>query len=168
MLLVHGIYRFWQKRVAFRNDYCLSCAQPRRSVQIRSFNVLHIFWIPLIPLGFWKPWYCTACGTDPHSGGTRRSFKWLALPVLLFLAAAFWANPIDREIEIVQWAFRIGAPIGAILTLRYLLRTPDAPTLSMKLAIVSPAADTVCPFCGTTLMSLATECSCPACGVIRL
>jgi len=52
MLIINGIYRFRPKHVAFPNDYCLSCSQPRRSVQIRTFDTLHIFWIPILPLGF--------------------------------------------------------------------------------------------------------------------
>lgn len=36
VLIIHGMYRFRPKRIAFRNDYCLSCAQLQRSVQIRT------------------------------------------------------------------------------------------------------------------------------------
>ncbi len=51
MLLVYGIYNFRPKRTAFRNDYCLFCARPRRSEEIRSFDVCHLFWIPFASAG---------------------------------------------------------------------------------------------------------------------
>ena len=52
MLLVNGLYHFRPTRVAFRNDFCMSCHLPRRSVQIRTFDVWHLFRIPILPLGF--------------------------------------------------------------------------------------------------------------------
>ena len=54
MLVIHGVYRWGRKLVAYRNDYCLSCAAPRLAFQHRTFDVLHAFWIPLIPIGLWK------------------------------------------------------------------------------------------------------------------
>ncbi len=168
MIVLHGIYKFWRKRVAFRNDYCLSCAQPRRAVQIRSFNVWHLFWVPLLPLGFSKPWLCATCGNDPHYGGTSRIFKWLGLFVLLFFGVFGWAAPSEPDAAVMLWIFRIGGPIGAILTLWHLIHTRASPTLAMQLAAIPPAADTVCPFCGTGLLVLGTQCCCPACGVARV
>ena len=51
MFVIHGAYHFWPKRVAFRNDYCFTCGQACRAVAIRTFDVGHIFWIPILPVG---------------------------------------------------------------------------------------------------------------------
>jgi hypothetical protein len=169
MIIVHGIYHFRRKRIAFRNDHCLSCRQALRSVQMRSFDALHIFWIPFLPLGFWKRWLCTVCGQQPHvAPGTRRSFKWAGLFVLLFFSAVFWAMPVEPDFVVGSWIFRIGGPIGAILVFAHLLRTPKDPSLTQILATIPPASDTVCPFCRTPLLVAASGCSCPACGIVRL
>lgn len=168
MLVVYGVYRWKPKRLAFRNDFCLRCGVPRRAVQIRTFNVGHIYWIPLIPAGFWKNWLCTECGRDPHvRPGTSRTFKWIGLFILLLLSVLFWAMPLDPEITVMAWIIRIAAPIGAALTLWHLLRTKKEPSLASRLAAISPASDTTCPFCGAQLLILASQCSCPACGVVR-
>lgn len=168
MFVIHGVYRFRPKRMAFRNDYCLSCAQPRRSIQIRTFDAWHIFWIPLLPLGFHKRWFCTACNRLPHvHPGTRRGFKWAGLLALLLLTVMFWGQALTPDILAFGWIMRVAAPIGAILTLQHLLRTPKDPELQEKLALIPPASDTVCPFCGTALLMLSSQCSCPACGVVR-
>lgn len=168
MHIVHGMYQFRPKRMAFRNDYCLSCAQPCRSVQVRTFDAWHIFWIPLVPLGFHKRWHCTTCGRLPHvHPGTRRGFKWVGLVVLLIFAAAFWAMPVEPDMLIFTWMVRVGAPIGAVLTLVHLLRTPKDASLQEKLAEIPAASDTVCPFCGAALLVLSSQCSCPVCGVVR-
>ena len=170
MLMVHGIYHFGPKRIAFRNDYCLSCAQPRRSLQISMFDVGHIFWIPLLPLGFHKRWYCSVCNKRPHvHPGTRRGFKWAGLVVLFVLALAGWAVHPSADDRYLVWALRVAAPAGAILTLIHLLRTPRDLSLQKQLGEVPPARDTLCPFCGTALLILSNSPSyCPTCGVQRL
>jgi hypothetical protein len=168
VLILHGVYYFRQKRVAFRNDYCLSCGQPRRSMQIRSFNAWHIFWIPVLPLGFHKRWLCTVCGRDPHVyPGTRRAFKWAGLFVILIAGAAFWTMPLTPDVLVLGWVIRLAAPVGAVLTLRHLLRTPKDTSLQEKLAAIPPASDTTCPFCNSNLLVLSSQSSCPTCGVLR-
>ncbi len=168
MFITYGTYHFRPKRLAFRNDYCLSCGEARRSVQMRTFDVGHIFWIPLLPVGFWKRWICTACGHQPHiSPKTRRSFKWAGLLVLLFLSAIFWAEPVTPDFVAGSWIFRIGASLGAILLFAHLIRTPKDPSMKERLATIHPATETVCPFCGTQLLMLGSRFSCPVCGVVR-
>ena len=48
MFIVSGAYHFWPKRVAFRDDYCLTCQAPRRSIAVRTFDVGYIYWIPFL------------------------------------------------------------------------------------------------------------------------
>lgn len=154
--------------MAFRNDYCLACGEARRAVQVRTFDVGHIYWIPILPAGFWKHWQCTVCGRDPRvNTKTRRGFKWAGLFILLLFSAAFWAMPVMPDFVAGTWIFRIAAPLGAILTVAHLLGTRNEPSLKARLASIQPAADTVCPFCGTPLLMLASGCSCPVCGVVR-
>jgi hypothetical protein len=170
MLIVHGIYRFRPKRLAFRNDFCRTCQVPRRAEQWRTFDAWHIFWIPLIPLGFWKRWLCAGCGKQPHiATGTRRPFKWIGFAILILFSPLFWFMPPDPEFPVaVLWLLRIASPVGAVLLLAHLLRTAKDPTFKEQLAGVPPANDTVCPFCGTQLLMMASQTSCPRCYVVRL
>ncbi len=46
-------------------------------------------------------------------------------------------------------------------------RDAAQPTLKARLETIQPATDTVCPFCGAQLLVLGSQCSCPACGVVR-
>jgi len=168
VLIVYGVYRWQPKRVAFRNDYCFTCGAPRRAVLLRTFNVGHIFWIPILPVGLWKRWLCTICGHEPHvSIKTRRGFKWAGLFVLLIFSVALWGMPVDPDSVAIFWIIRFAAPLGAVLTLVHLFRTKKEPTLESRLAAIQPAADTACPFCGAQLLILASQCSCPVCGVVR-
>jgi hypothetical protein len=168
MLLIHGAYHFWPKRVAFRNDYCVSCKAPRRAVAVRTFDVGHIFWIPILPVGFWRHWQCSTCGRKPHAGPKSfRLLKWIALSSLIVASVAFWAFPVESNpgSNFISWLFRVGAPIGATLLLINLL---SPRSLREKLATVAAAADAVCPFCATPLVvGTGTRWSCPGCGVVR-
>jgi hypothetical protein len=167
MLIVYGMYRFRQRPTAFRNDYCLSCDDARRSIQIRSFNVIHVFWVPLLPLGVWKRWVCTVCSNNPHAATkTRRPFLWIGLAALLALTLVFWMEPAEPDEVLLFWFVRIALPLGALLLLLYLLRTPKDPSLSDKLATVEAATDTACPFCGSQLL-IGTQTSCPSCSALR-
>ncbi len=167
MLIVTGAYHWWPKTVGFRNDFCLSCGAERRSVRIRTFDAGHIFWVPVLPVGFWKHWYCAACGNDPHvSPRTRPFFKWVGLLILIGLSIGFWMDPVTPDSVAVSWAFRIGAPVCAILLLLHLLKTPKEPSLKSRLAAIASASDTLCPFCSTPMMS-GDRWSCPSCGVVR-
>ena len=166
MVIVHGLYRFKPKLVGFRNDYCLTCNTVKRAVAVRTFMVIHLFWIPLIPLGFWKEWECSECENHPHAyPGTRRSFKWAGVVALVIMSGVLWMMPPDPEFSAPWlWAFRIGTSVGALLVLRNLLTTP--PDVRLKSELVFPATEMECPFCGMPLV-VAERYYCPGCGAVR-
>jgi hypothetical protein len=167
MFIVTGAYHWWPKPVGFRNDFCLTCNAERRSVRIRTFDAGHIFWIPVLPVGFWKHWNCVVCGRDPHTSPRTRPFlKWVGFVILILFAILSWTEPVTPGDEAVSWAFRIGAPLGAILLMAHLLSTPKEPSLKERLAAIRPAADTVCPFCSSPMIG-GLRWSCPACGAVR-
>jgi hypothetical protein len=169
MFTFRGAYHLWPKRVGFRNDYCLRCRDQRRSVAVRTFDIGHILWIPLIPVGFWRHWRCCECGYEPHtSPKMRRRLLWRGFYILIVLSIVFWIVPADSDFAVGAWICRIGGPLMAMVFGVQLLRLFRRPSLRQGLAKVEPAADTVCPFCSTPLVTgFGTRWSCPACGVVR-
>lgn len=169
MLIIHGAYHFWPKRVAFRDDYCVRCRAPRRAIAVRTFEVGHIFWIPMLPVGYWRHWTCTVCGHDPHKRRrTRRSFLWAGWLCLVAVSVILWGVPSDSDLGASGWILRMAAPLAAILLFIFLLRTPGDASLRERLAALPATADVVCPFCSAPLVSGTGErWSCPACNVVR-
>ena len=80
MITITGRYRFFPKPVAFRNDFCLRCDEQTIALSERTFDVLHFFWIPILPVGLWRRWFCSQCGYKPsHPPRTpevRRRLGW--------------------------------------------------------------------------------------------
>ncbi len=167
MLIIHGTYHFFARKTGFRNDYCLSCNAKTRSFRVRTFDVLHLFWIPLLPLDFWSRWFCGTCGKRPHSNvRTRRSFKVAGLVLLVALAVIFWSLPVDPGKAVGFWFCRLASPLGIVATFIHLRNAKRGPNLKEFLAAVEPANDFVCPICGTPLVASGIW-TCPRCGIQR-
>jgi hypothetical protein len=153
-MLIHGTYHWQPTRIAFRADYCRSCQGSRLSVLIRTIDVLHIFWIPILPLGMWSRWFCTSCGQRPHqSTRTRRGFKVAGAIALALYSAVFWMSRPDADDRIV-WLLRIVFPLLTFLLIASALRQPLEPDLQAQLAGVAEFQGWICPLCGGELIKV--------------
>lgn len=170
MVIVHGRY-FWRRRiVAYRNDFCLSCNMERVAWQHRTFDVLHVFWVPILPLGFWKRWHCDACGRDPHSNpGTRKGFKWAGVAVLALISLSGWVVSSTEQPDDIAfiWAMRLGGPIATIWAAWATLKSGADIDLADTLRRVQPISDTNCPLCRVSLYQSGAGWQCPKCGIRR-
>jgi hypothetical protein len=169
MLLIHGTYHWFPRRKAFRNDFCMACAEPRRAVLISTLDVLHIFWLPVIPLGRWRRWKCSQCGNPPHhSVKTRRGFKIAGALLLLVGGVIVWTVP-DLPDEPGVWLARYGLPLASVVTVVHIAMSgPAEPGYRARKRTIEPANDKDCPFCGTALFCAPPDCFCPNCETWRL
>lgn len=170
MLVIHGTCHWGRRIVAYRNDYCLACAGPRLAFLHRTFDVLHVFFIPVLPLGFWQRWLCGACGSNPHRRPTTaRPLKWIGIALLVVGAIVFWTTPPggrDDDAAMV-WTFRIGLPVAAAFAIRHTLRARPPERLAGKLRGIAPNREGTCPRCGTTLTVASPWYRCGGCGLER-
>lgn len=125
MLLIHGIYRFCRRRIGCRRDYCNACEQEHLAEQWQSFNVLHLYWVPVLPLGLWDRWECAQCHRDPR--GRYHTASWvmyLALALCgLLLLCSFLANVqgLNAKDQLSLWAGR-GIVLGIFLIILWSMR----------------------------------------------
>ena len=173
VLVIHGTYHWQRRLLAFRNDYCLTCGQPRLAYLHRTFDVLHVFFVPILPLGFWKRWRCAACGENPHARvATARSLKWVGIVLLLLFTVVFWTVTPGRtggkdDDPAMIWTFRFGFPVAAAFAIRHTLRAKPPERLAEKLRTIVPNRDSTCPRCATTLTVASPWYRCGRCGLER-
>jgi hypothetical protein len=160
------VHSLLKKVVAYRNDFCLTCNAPRIAIQTRSLKAIHIYSVPLVPLGFWREWHCQVCDQDPHrKPGTMPSRKWAAVLGLAMLAGVAWFD--DEHNDAAIWTLRAVTSIAAIALAAYTIRNPPGAALREKLQQVTPADENICALCRGVLVR-GEQSRCSQCGVERL
>ena len=167
MVIIFGTYRFFRRIVGFRNDFCLNCARPQVALQLRAFWCFSLFWIPVLPLGFWKTWHCSVCEVDPHARTriSSRLIRWAVVALLLIFALAMWMDPIDPEAQGVSWALRMILPLAIVAAIRWAIVVKPEPRLREELARLLPFTSSTCPVCGGELLRGSTT-MCGKCDAI--
>ena len=171
MIVLYGIRKWKSKVVAYRNDFCLSCEEPRRAHQIRSIKALHLFFIPVLPLYLWWHWECSECGQPPHRDPQPRSRRRIPKFLSLFsgmFALVVWVSPGSEtgNSPAANWALRIVLTIAFAVSLWYMLKPTSNVRLSEKLKEVQPDEGNFCPLCQAPLI-LGDGWRCSGCGAER-
>lgn len=166
MIVVFGTYKFARKPVAYRADYCRSCASERMTFAMRSFDAFHVFWIPVLPLGFWTRWYCGECQAHPHETvGIHRWVRWTVAAFFLVLALVFWAAALTNQSPdgTDTW---IGATVTTILFLLTLAWAKKGKVENYKAARsqVQSFDGKACPLCGGHVIKALEAEQCQQCG----
>jgi hypothetical protein len=164
MFIVHGVYRFAPKLVAYRNDWCNQCDKPVLAQQWRCFYVGHLFWIPVLPLGFHKNWRCQGCTNNPrrrHRISTGVVVAGLLVFSLMF--AIGLAGPYHGEGAHEFWALRV--VFGGLTAVFGLLLKSRLTTVPRE-RNVEPLRNDRCLVCGGRMTDY-PQWHCADCGVIR-
>jgi hypothetical protein len=161
-----GVYRLRPAVVAFRNDVCLTCGIARRSLQVRTFNILDLHGVPLIPVGFWKRWLCTSCGSRPeYNPQSRRKFALTLAALAAAFGAIFWGLPVEPDQAATWLLIRYLSPVVLVAALVWSVVAEGTPSTTERLSGVAVSRETTCPFCEIGLSP--TEWRCPSCRIQR-
>ena len=160
MLVVFGTYSFAKKPVAYRADYCRSCEGERMTFAIRSFDAFQVFWIPVLPLGFWTRWYCGQCQAHPHEAvGVSRWVRWFVGAFFLFLAVICWGAALTTEgtAGTDMWIGVAVTTIAALLSLAW-AKKGKVDSYKVLRAQVRAFDGATCPLCdGRVVRALDAE-----------
>jgi hypothetical protein len=159
MIVVWGVHRFSRKVAGYRNDFCLNCRQNQVAEWWRSFNVGHLYWIPLIPLGTRYEWSCSVCGIDPHARvESSKGFKIFVAGFFVLLTLASLTAAVVASGNLAPDFFKpseagsvwIAAVVGAVLsaaTIFWATRTGGPTDLSEQLQRVPRLSSEQCHYC---------------------
>ena len=165
MLLIHGAYHFGKKKVGARKDFCGACERESLSELWRSFDCLHLFWIPLLPMGRHERWACTLCNQDPRKRTkTRKGFKIAGLFVIAFVLIATFAADVDPKEAATIWAVRVAFALGFLGLLYSVLKKPPLVPEDERRQRVTPLSWTTCLYCRGPL-STEPNLHCPTCQI---
>jgi hypothetical protein len=162
-MLIFGHYKFFPKRTAYRADWCNACQNEGVSHQTRHLYVGHLFWIPLLPLGWYNTWRCADCQRNPRTRVTTSPVSYVGgIVSLILLASLFLSGELSLD-PTKQWLLVAACGLGLTTMLVGLLirlknPPPDHP--------VSPLQNTSCLICHQPLPG-GEKPQCFDCGAIR-
>ena len=172
MIVLYGIRTWKRKVVAYRNDFCLACEEPRRALRIRSIKALHLFFIPVLPIYLWWHWECSECGRPPHLVPRAEiNRKKIKKPLTVIFGVCALVLLISSPSETgnsptATWILRILFTILFTISLWYTLKPASSTSLAEKLTGIKPDQDNFCPLCKAPLIP-GSEWRCSGCGVLR-
>jgi hypothetical protein len=151
--MVHGTYKFGYKRVACRNAYCVTCGKPRFAECFRSWLFMHVLFIPVLPLGTLKRWFCSVCRNEVEAGRPQRPFILLAgvvtCCVMVLVGVMMWLNGVGRDFS-VGFIFIWGVLAVTFATQRKKQAYRD---YIASVVNVEPLGRDQCPYCHSPLFA---------------
>jgi hypothetical protein len=164
MILLHGRYHFGLRKIGVRMDFCNSCERQSLTELWRSFDWIHIFWIPLLPLGSRDRWLCTLCHKEPRARyKTGKPVKIAGLFVTAVFFAAMFAGDKPDEVAFI-WGARTFFALAFLGLLYSVLKREPAVTEDERRKAVVPLSVHTCPYCQSPLTSV-PNLHCPRCQV---
>lgn len=163
MFITAGRYQYCRRTVAYRSDYCLACDDNTVSEQQRTFDVFHVYFFPVLPLGFRRHWYCVRCRQNPHARvKTSQGIKILGLCLFSLFAIISWIIPNDKpEDEEAMWGLRIGSTclVALFVGLIWFHKPGSEQTLTERHDAIPRFAPSQCLACGEPLADNSPTCA---------
>jgi hypothetical protein len=150
-MFVHGLYHLRERRAACRNDHCMTCGAARFFLGMRSIRFYHVFFIPLLPVGWRMRYLCTICGADRKA---RRPSHPLVLWFGVFaggvIAFVGLMMLLSGEEVFASWMiFGIGAVFFAVIG--FMVRRSEHREFMAAVKSVEPLPCDSCPLCHQVL-----------------
>jgi hypothetical protein len=164
--MIHvGIYYFGSKRVACRNDYCTVCREPTLGEGRRSIVVLHLFFVPLLPLGMKTRWFCIACRQETDA--KRPSRKGILIAGMGFggLMALVGVTGMTEGHELLPGLGLVGFGLGLMALLGWMIRSRSFAEYKEWKRMIPPLGTAACPYCEQPVTTVGKTVRCPACDV---
>ncbi len=126
MFVIYGWYKWGRKFVGYKKDLCHRCKIKTIWHRMRFFPVVHIFWVPLIPLGMYKEWICDQCRQSPKTSFSMVGVIALGVAGAVFsfislfaLSAGFKGDRESLQIGAIMFCISLVFWGGMILAVRH-------------------------------------------------
>ena len=136
---IRGTYYWGQKLSACRISHCYHCRRPTIFDGIRAFTVGHLFWIPLIPIGFRTRWFCNHCKKPPNDPTGNLAMAFIFGGLVFYFGCIFIYY---KEFKPGLVSILIGASIPTLVHF-----------FGPKKVKVQPYTFQACPYCKSPLLT---------------
>ena len=167
--MIHGHYYFGRKRVACRNAYCTVCKGPRFTEGFRSLVVLHVGFVPLLPIAIKTRWFCSTCHRETNARLPSRPF--ILVAGVFFGIVLFLIGLLIQRVPEQKGAEHPGVGVGCSAvgllmagSLVWVLRRQDYKGFVAATHSVVPLGERYCPYCKLPFTPLQPR-YCPSCKV---
>ena len=170
-MIIFGLYTFSPRVIAFRRDYCRRCSSPSISYAQRTFDAGHLFWIPLLPLGFRTRWFCRTCNHKPHEPPTSpRRTRLLVAAFVFLISSILWLSALNTEVitpgelpnDTYLLPVAVLSSVAFILSIWWLWNASDD-KFSGVLGSIKPYDAASCPLCSGKLATSFEGLTCEQC-----
>lgn len=159
MIFILGKYHWQPQILGYRNDYCLTCDGQQVCVLRKTNDFIHVYYVPVFPVGRSTHWHCLECDTHPHQRVTTgRGTKLVAAFLAWVIAAIFWGLPAAQADQFTFMCIAFGATIVGLLSWRSWLNHKPTPTLPERLKEVPVLTPEFCLNCDAELFPLTDTC----------
>lgn len=166
MILIHGTYRLFPTLVAYREGQCNHCERVTHADRFKAWYFLHLYWIPVLPLGRHAFWSCAGCRKDPRER-VKESVTMLVLGIVAFSVffLALMIPPIPEKDAGAIWVGR-----GVLLALiAYCVHQVRARRRApVEVPVKHAYANDDCHHCGDRLCLFERQMFCLKCKIFRL
>lgn len=165
MFFIFGTKSFFIKTKSYKSVWCIHCEKPVVATKIRRFAMWHLFYIPLLPLGFRTEWRCAACNKDPHASMSIYDGIGMLLLALMF-GSVFFSEKHSANLNLSQgwlWGLRIFFVLCALYSISVIVKRLQ-PAKSKH--PVDPLNNTECLVCSNEI-DATPNAICSGCGVMR-
>jgi hypothetical protein len=164
-----GVYKLAPKQIAYRQDYCIHCQCNRVAFLDRYWGILHIVFVPILPLGRVRSWRCSSCNLHPRLKAIPLDAWRVILAFVAFvpMTFAFWCMTPEPDTAETIWLCRGLLSVGVIWLAWWISGQMRAPGWVKQRAKEAGLVSTnICIRCGSGMVSTEPA-HCPACGLER-
>ncbi len=147
MFFIFGLRRFGLKKVGYGKDFCNSCENEAIINRFQWFTWCHIFFIPLIPLGYHSKFNCTICGNNPHAmKNTPLWLRILFIFILLCIGSTTITSGLYRHFSF-GWIIKTLITFAITAACYWVFRKLNQATFKEQRSKITPVNQQVCVLC---------------------
>jgi len=148
---IYGIKRLGRKKVGYGKDHCNACEREAVVEKWRWFTWFHLFFIPVIPLGFHHEWICTLCERDSNARYKSGIYIKIFLSLFIFGVTALLFQPGATDGIEYGWIMKLLSALMFLASVFWLIKHKKQTSKKAFRKSITPIGTSTCLSCNEPL-----------------